>query len=195
MTAIDARLQDLLAPIRSAGVEALLKALAVALAEGSEVEAEAVRRDDEGRVLRSGPLDLPSRTDLLVGRDGEAAERTVTAEAVPAFEPMTLVADGGFTTVLAPFRWDAATIRVETRREANWQPLRRWYLEWFQPRHGDVAPDLGGLVHGLEGPARPGWVWEMEIDFGSAPTEAVTGFIAAVAASGALRLRIGGTGG
>ncbi len=198
MTDLGARLLDLLAPIRAQGVAALLEAAAEAIARGAEVEPEPLVRGPDGAVLRAGPLDLPERADLAARREGRELRQRVEPAEPPAFEPVSLVLEGGFTTVVEPFPWHGAGMVLEARQSRpDWRPLRRWFLEWVQPRHGDVAPELLGAVHRLEGPARRparGADWALTVDFGSAPVQAVPALIEALARSGALRLRIGGPG-
>lgn len=192
MAQLEGRLRDVVEPLRNHGVGALLQALAEAIERGGEVEAEPIRRDGEGRVLRAGPLSLPERGDLAETRQGRRLVRRVEGSDAESFEPMTLVADGGFTTVLAPFAWERAEMVIEARQAApDWRPVRLWFLEGFQPRMTDVAPDLAGALHALEGPRKVRGVWRMEVDFGSAPAAAFAGRVAAVAETGALRLRIG----
>ncbi|MGF1447582.1 MAG: hypothetical protein ACFBRM_15475 [Pikeienuella sp.] len=193
MAQLEARLRDFVEPLRNHAVGTLLQAIAEAIEQGAEVEPEPVLRDAEGRVVRSGPLSLPRRGDVAVTRAGRRLIRRVEGGGLDSFEPMTLVADGGFTTVLAPFPWEEATLIVETvQPKPDWGPFRLWFLEWFQPRMSDVAPDLDGVVHAVEGPWPAGGAYRIGVDFGSAPTAAVAGLIAAVGQSGALRLRIGG---
>ncbi len=192
MAQLEARLRDFLEPLRNHGVGALLQALGEAIEQSADVVAEPVRRDPDGAVLRQGPLSLPSRGDVAVTRGGRRLVRRVESGALDCFEPMTLVAEGGFTTVLSPFAWEEAHLIVESRQaKPDWGPLRMWFLEWFQPKVTDVAPELSGALHALDGPWQTPRGWRMTVDFGSAPTASVAALVAAVAESGALRLRVG----
>ncbi len=192
MTDLGARLGDLLAPVRAQGIESLLGAVADAIARGAEVEAEPLRRAPDGVVLRLGSLELPERDDLSVRREGRELRPRLEPRDPPGFEPVSLVLDGGFTTVVEPFPWHGAAMIVEARQaRPDWRPLRRWFLEWVQPRRTDVAPELLGAVHRLEGPAEGSRGWVLGVDFGSAPLQALPPLVEAVARSGALRLRIG----
>ena len=189
---VEARLNDLLEPVRDQAVGELLRALAGELDSGAEVVAEPVDRDAAGRVLRAGPLGLPRRHDLRVTRDGRAALRRVESTPPFLFEPLSMVAEGGFTTVISPFRWEAAELVVETRRtRPDWRPLRLWFLEWFQSRFGELAPDLDGAVHAVSGPETVTDGFHLTVDLGSAPLAALAGLVAAIEESGCLRLRIG----
>ncbi|GMG84915.1 hypothetical protein LNKW23_41310 [Paralimibaculum aggregatum] len=192
MAQLETRLRDFLEPLRDHGVGALLQAYAEALGRGGEVEAEPLVRDGFGQIRRQGPLELPARGDIAVTRDGRRLVHRIEGDGLESFEPITLVADGGFTTVLAPFAWERAPMLVESRQpRPDWGALRRWYLEWFQPRMADVGPDFGGVLHRLDGPRETPAGWALEVDFGTAPSAAVVGLMGAMAQSGALRLRIG----
>lgn len=190
MTDLEARLADLFEPIRSSAVEMLLAALAASIEGGGDVEVEPPRQSPEGAVLRTGVLSLPERGDLAVTRDGRRLVRRVEEREFAAFEPVTLVFDGGFTAVIGPFHWGEAELLIESRQaKPDWGPLRLWYLEWFQSRVSDVAPDLAGAVHRLEGPVETPRGWRLGVDFGSAPVGAASDLIAAILQSGALRVR------
>jgi len=189
---VEERLNDLLDPVRDQSVGALLQALAGELDSGAEVTPEPVERDAEGRVSRHGVLSLPRRADLVVTREGRSLIRRVADPATPQFEPLCLVAEGGFTTTISPFCWEEVDLFVECRRTPpDWTPLRRWYLEWFQSRFGDLAPDLEGAVHALTGPAETPGGFRLVVDFGSAPVAAFTAMLSAMEETGALRLRVG----
>ncbi|MEM1344551.1 MAG: hypothetical protein AAGI34_08230 [Pseudomonadota bacterium] len=193
MTQADIRLADLLDPVRDRAVGDLLQALAAALElPRTAVNVEPIARDARGRVRREGALALPQRADLALVEGGHTRLRRIESDRALAFEPLCLVAEGGFTTVVSPFRWEAATLRLEMpRAEPDWRPLRRWYLEWFQSRFADVAPDLEGAVHGLDGPHVNTQGYRFTVDFGSAPVAAFSALIEAVAETGCLRMVVG----
>ena len=98
-----------------------------------------------------------------------------------------------FVAVICPFRWDAAPLMVDSEDPAmSWTPIRRWFLEAFQSRYGELAPDLDGAAHALIGPRQVRQGSEFEIDFGSAPVEAFSDMLDAFALSGARHIVIGG---
>jgi hypothetical protein len=110
----------------------------------------------------------------------------------PAGEPVALATEDGFVAEIGPFRWDAAELTVLSHQDQpDWAPLRRWFLEWFQSRRSEVAPELLGALHSLDGPRRNGQGWHFTVDFGSAPVACLADLIAALAASGAARMRLG----
>jgi len=191
MLAFDRRLAEMLRPIREASLGAMLGTLAEAIDTGAEVEPEPMRRDVDGKVVRSGALSLPERGDLLVRRGTRALPQRIESPEPQPFAPLSFVADGGFTVVVGPFRWFEAAMVIEARQaQPNWTPLRHWALEWLQSRHTDVWPELAGAIHRLDGPVAGRGAWRFTVDFGSAPIEAVTGLVGAVAETGASRLRL-----
>ncbi|MEO1274321.1 MAG: hypothetical protein AAFV96_02670 [Pseudomonadota bacterium] len=263
----DARLTDVLEPVRDLTVSELLEAMARTLDAGHDVHAEPKARNPAGQPLREGRLALPCRHDLLVRHKGGTLPREVQGGNILRFEPITIVEPEGFVCVIGPFRWDAVHVLVEESarpaavddpngaagfdtapkeasepvpdmpgkvadtgaahshglpedakhaaggkamlpnmhkvyvnrpqlhhvegEEPDWRPLRRWFLEWFQSRFADEAPDLDGAVHSVQGPDRVPGGWRLRIDLGSAPVDAVSGLIGALEASGAQRVRIG----
>ena len=191
MAMSDPAIAELVEPARDAAVGALLEAMARAIESGAEVVPEPEIRDARGTVTRGGPLMLPRREDLAVTEGGHCRLRHAEGAPPGPGDCVALATEAGFVAEVAPFRWDAAELTVLTRAgEPDWAPLRRWFLEWFQTRHGAEAPDLYGAVHSLEGPSQSGASWRFTLDFGSAPVECIGDLIEAVAASGAARMRL-----
>lgn len=191
MTEGDSVLAELAAPPREQAVTGLLREMAQEIGLGAEVVAEPELRDPAGAVARGGALKLPRRGDLAVTRDGRISLREVAVAAPAPGVPVVLATEGGFVAEVGPFRWDAARLTVFSGLpEPDWAPLRRWFLEWFQSRLSEVAPELLGAVHSLEGPSRRGRGWAFTLDFGSAPVACLDDLIAALAETGAVRMRL-----
>ncbi|MEM6487858.1 MAG: hypothetical protein AAF677_06230 [Pseudomonadota bacterium] len=194
MNRLDARLTDVLEPVRDIAVGEILEVMARKLDVGCDVRPEPEHRNAHGHVAREGRLNLPRRGDLLVLNGTERQLlRQVCSPKLLSFEPITLVEADGFVSVITPFYWDRALIQVDAQAEdePDWRPLRRWYLEWFQARFSDEAPDLEGVVHSLSGPRNSDSGYQFEADLGSAPVETLSDMIGAFAESGARRIRIG----
>lgn len=188
----DPALLRLVEPLRARAVSAILDALAQELDTDADVDPEPEIRNATGMVARSGPLNLPRRGDLAVTRDGRTLLRRIESGPPPTGKSLVAQHSGGFEAEIEPFRWDAAEMTVVAKQaQPNWAPLRRWFLEWFQSRYSEVAPDLYGAVHSLEGPRRVPGGWAFTIDFGSAPAACMVDLIAAMAETGAERMRIG----
>lgn len=187
-------LEEVLAPVRESAVAALLTAKARAIAAGAEIVAEPVRRDPAGRVRRQGELRLPARGDLAITMDGRTLIQRIEARNVIAFPPVEVRTQSGFTGLIGPFRWEDAEIRFDFGSRGTrpgWSPIRLWFLEWFQPRQSRLQPELGGVVHALEGPEDRGDFWQIHLDLGSAPVAAIIALIETAAETGCSRLRIG----
>ena len=184
-------LSRLIGPLRDQSIGGILEALARELESEADVIPEPELRDDAGNVMRGGVLNLPSRGDLEVIRDGHTRLRRVESDAVPGGKTVVVLTGDGFEAEFLPFHWDAAELTVFTNQERpGWGPLRRWFLEWFQSRYSEVAPDLHGVIHSLDGPRQVPGGWAFTIDFGSAPIACVVDLISAVAKSGARRMRV-----
>ena len=182
-------------PIRESTITALLHAQARALDAGADIMAEPIRRDTEGKVARSGELDLPSRGDIAVTMEGRTLIQRVEGRSVPGFEPLEAFIAQDFQAVIGPFRWEDVPVLMSRAAERpNWSPLRLWFLEWFQTRTGGLAPELAGGVHSIEGPKDVLRGWRFHIDLGSAPTDAVIGLLAALSESGCASAEIGDIG-
>lgn len=185
-------LGEALAPVRENAISAMLLAQARAIEAGAEIETEPVRRDVEGRVRRQGHLRLPARGDLAITMDGRTLIQRVETRSITAFPPIELRTRSGFAGMIGPFRWEDAEIMFEpTESRPDWRPLRLWFLEWFQSRHSELAPELAGAVHALEGPDERDGGWLMHVDFGSAPIAAIAALIEAGGETGCAGLRIG----
>ena len=188
----DPALSRLIEPLRDLAISGILEAMARELEADAEVIPEPELRDPAGKVARSGSLNLPRRGDLEVTKGGRTLMRRIESGLAPGGESLVVQTRDGFEVEILPFRWDAAKLTViATQDQPNWAPLRRWFLEWFQSRYSEVAPDLFGAIHSLDGPRRLPGGWAFRVDFGSAPVACVVDLIAALESSGARRVRIG----
>ena len=186
------QLAGLLEPVRDLAVGHLLQAMADELGQGHRVHQEPAQRTAEGHILRNGGLYLPRRDDFGFVQNGRTVRRTVASPGQLSFDPLRIEAGSGFVVEIRPFRWDAACLSADPGEgRLDVTPIRRWYLEAFQRRFSDLAPDLDGVVHALEGPRRVGRACIFRCDFGSAPVEAVREMLVAFAQAGALALKLG----
>lgn len=194
MTLPGERLRDLLDPVRDVYVAELLETLARELDRGGEVEAETPERDVDGRMTRRGPLRLPSRVDLSVARAGRTLPLRALGRVALRFEPMVCAIDDVTRLSIMPFCWCACEVRAfRGAGGPNWTPLRRWYLEWFQPRFGEESPDLHGVVHHLDGPREEPGGWRFTVDLGSASVAGFAAMLEAFGQSGCAEIRVGET--
>lgn len=184
-------LAERLRAVREQTLTALLEAQAAALNSGAEIEAEPIRRTADGVVRREGPLDLPSRADLLIVTGSRQRHRDYSGTPAKDFAPFAAFDSPEFVARIEPFAWDHAVLHIEGRQDQpNWTPLRHWFLEFFQTRPTELAPDLAGVLHRLDGPWLSAEGWRAIVDFGSAPLDAVPAMIAALATSGCAEVTV-----
>lgn len=184
-------LSAVIGPLRDLTVGRLLDALSTALEQGGTVRQEPMLRDKARRILRNGRLHLPQRADFEIRRDGQTETRVLPEGPKLQFDPVEVRRPDGLIVQVEPFSWDAARILVaDPDRTLNYSPIRRWFLEAFQSRYGELAPDLDGAVHRLSGPERRGDGWLFEVDLGSAPVGSFIEMVDAFARAGARRLVI-----
>lgn len=157
---------------------------------GSKVEAMA--RDKDGAVLRGGVLNLPTRLDILMPMSGTWTARDVALTQPAHFEPVSYTIDRSLEVTLFPFSWNDLQISFETGDDPKrLLRLRMWYLEWFQSRVlGNGAPSKG-VVHAIHGPERVDDLWNLRIDMGSAPAEALIELFSVMASRGVSSITVG----
>lgn len=186
------QLPDLLSPVRDLYVASILETMADELGKGSEVDAEPVDRDGDGRVRRRGSMHLPTRHDLRVGRGGRALMRRVACENGLGFRPVSGSLSDVAAVRIAPFTWCQVCIRAfGGAGQPNWTPLRLWFLEWFQARFGEESPDLLGVVHSLDGPHNEDGGWRFTVDLGSASVDCFAAMLDALGQSGCSEILVG----
>ncbi|MEM9010333.1 MAG: hypothetical protein AAGE18_03845 [Pseudomonadota bacterium] len=186
MTNIKDMLLDVLAPVRDIYLARLLEEMSEAYGAGYDVETEVVARQSDGALLRAGPLALPMRRDLrMIDRDGRM-ESDVTGDLGVSFDRVRLCDETGCEVEITPFQWDTLELDIQLGPDASsWQPLRLWFLEWFQTRFNEDLPDFKGVVHALSGPDLIDGRWWAQIDLGSAPVDAFDKLITALGDCGA----------
>jgi hypothetical protein len=185
---------DVLDPVRDIHVAGLLSSMARALARGSPVDAEPIDRAPNGAIRRSGPLMLPTRHDFAVRATRRTMLRRVEGAPSLRFIPMIAAVTDVMDARIAPFDWGAAAIEARCGATApDWTALRRWYLEWFQPRFGEESPDLLGVAHGIEGPAPVEGGWRFTVDLGSCSVRGFIAMLTAFGQSGCAEIRVGET--
>lgn len=176
------RIEDVVSPVRDVSVAALLETLARALESGGEADAEPIARTAEGKPMRFGTLSLPWRHDVVSARLGPLVQPD--GPLLP-FRTLTTPLGGRARARIAPFRWCAAPIRLRRGGATpDWEPVRRWHLEWLQARFGEESPDLHCVTHKMDGPKADGDGWRFTVDLGSASVE---GFLAMIEAFGKCR--------
>lgn len=157
---------------------------------------EAAFCDENGVPVTEGPLATPYRADLVLEEPGETAGRSVRVPAPEEvkFSPIWFRWEDALHVDMQSFRWDACDIQINALQEVDWQPLRSWFIQWFDMEDAKPLDELGlsGVVHYLSDPEMIGaHNYRVQIDFGSAPVEAFDELLDAIRAMGANSIGIG----
>lgn len=149
--------------------------------------------DADGNVVAVGVLALPARSDLLVIRNGAVSDsHQIDTDGMLTFEPIAFDwPENNLNVDLQPFQWNWMQLRISgLRPDADWTPIRNWFIHWFQ--ENDPADDelLGG-VHFLSDPEDGDGYSQVSIDLGTAPVESFEELLDALGQLGADRVQIG----
>ncbi len=161
--------------------------------DGVTVRHEPAFCDAKGDVVTEGALALPVRGDLLLVRDGVVFQSvSVDTRGMLSFEPIAFDwPENNLSVDLSPFQWNWMQLRIfGLEAEADWTPIRDWFIGWFQE---DDPPDgelLGG-VHFLSDPEYGHDYSQLSIDLGTAPVESFEELLDAIGQMGATRVHIG----
>lgn len=131
-----------------------------------------------------GMLSLPERHDLMPLVDGRPESVTVIREDTPALIADVTVEVSGIPVTIHRFTWDHFELRVGgVSRAGNLAPLFNWFDRWFDRvgRLPEMAGGVRGVVHSLKGPLWNGNVMTLEVDLGTATTDALLDLLNAVA--------------
>jgi hypothetical protein len=162
-------------------------------ADGVTVAHEPALCNADGDVLTEGDLALPVRGDLLVIRDGAVCDSLqIDTDGVLTFEPIAF--DWPETKLhvnLQPFQWNWMQLRIfGLKDDADWTPIRHWFIRWFQENDPTDDELLGG-VHFCSDPEDGGGFTQVSIDLGTASVEAFEELLDALGQLGANRVQIG----
>lgn len=154
---------------------------------------ESAFRNSDGDIVTEGELGLPTRGDLFIIRDGAVVDSLqIDTEGMLSFDPITFSwPENRLSVDLGPFQWNWMQLRVfGLPPKANWEPLRDWFLRWFQD-DDPAADQLLGGVHFMSDPSSADGCAEVSIDLGSAPVESLEELLDAVGGMDAKRVQIG----
>ncbi|WP_372724191.1 hypothetical protein [Novipirellula sp.] len=161
--------------------------------DGVTVTHEPAFCNADGDVVTEGELALPSRGDLLVIRNGAVSDSLrIDTEGMLSFESIAFDWPANRLNVdLRPFQWNWMQLRIfGLKTNADWTPIRDWFIRWFQEK--DPADDelLGG-VHFLSDPEDGHDYSQVSIDLGTAPVKSFEELLDALGQLGADRVQIG----
>lgn len=161
--------------------------------DGVTVAHEPAFCDANGDVVVEGELSLPTRGDLLLIRDGAVSDSIrIDTDGMLSFEPIAFAwPENNLNVDLRPFQWNWMQLRIfGLKTEADWTPIRDWFIGWFQ--EDDPADDelLGG-VHFLSDPESGHDFLQLSIDLGTAPIESFEELLDAIGQMGAECVQVG----
>lgn len=198
MTRTQGLLLDILTPVRDIFLSRMLEEMAAALDRNHEVQTDVVRREETGGALdRTGPFKLPVRADLATDTRSGRKFYDIDDDLMVEFDPLVTAMPKGGEVQISPFRWNhlQVDVRIAEDRGPDWQPLRRWYLEGFQPRFDEDTPEFQCVLHRLSGPSGAGPDYRFEIDLGTASVDAIPDLLEALEQCGARRVMLFGADG
>jgi hypothetical protein len=150
------------------------------LRTSSPVHVEPALRTADGSLALDGQLQLPFRPDLLPKSGGPSI--MVGSVQRMHFEPWeTEVAHSRIA--IAPYFWDYVAVKLHgIPADATWEPVREWFLKWFDPEDQNSinAEGLYGVVHFMSDPKLTVAGAEITVDLGSAPAECFGSMISAL---------------
>jgi len=192
-------LSELLDEIRVVYLEEMMNSIDAVTAEDPalSVVIEPALVDESGETSTSDDsiLKLPVRLDLALYRDG-ALEKLSNVEVheMIGFEPAEFMWGDELQVHLLPFSWDSLPIRFEPGFAPDWEPLRAWFIRWFQEEEDGGDSDEGdflGAVHAISDPVSDEQGVVLAIDMGSAPLEAFEELLDVCEALGAQHVLFG----
>lgn len=163
------------------------------LADGVTLTHEPAFCDSNGDVVTEGELAVPSRVDLLVISDGAASDSIlIDTDGILSFEPIAFNwPENDLNVDLHPFQWNWMQVRIfGLKTNADWAPIRDWFIGWFQENDPADGELLGG-VHWLSDPEYGDDYSQLSIDLGTAPVESFEELLDAIGQMGATRVQIG----
>lgn len=184
---------EILTQIRDYYLARLTGAAEEAAADADSVVLEPCLRDSEGNAVREGEHGLGMRVDVVVIAAGDAV-RTLSVETDRelAFPAVTFAWSPGLEVVLRGFAWQRCPLRL-AGSALNPRPLFEWFEKWFDADDERPLDERGlqGVVHFMSDPAMAANSMILEVDFGSAPIEAVEELLDVAATAGASTIEFG----
>ena len=146
----------------------------------SPVHLEPALRTSDGSLALEGVLSLPFRPDLIPKAGGPSIMVDSTMR-VP-FDPWEHQV-GSTRINVAPFIWDYVAVKLSgVAAESDWDPLRQWFLRWFDTEDQNPLNSEGfyGVVHFIADPEPIAGGSSITIDLGSAPIECFESLLGAL---------------
>jgi hypothetical protein len=161
--------------------------------DDTTVAHECAFRNSDGNIVTEGQLDLPARGDIFEIRAGAVTDSIqIDTEGMLSFEPLTFEwPEDNLSVDLGPFQWNWIQLRIYgLPRDADWKPLREWFMRWFHDED-PAADELLGGVHFMSDPENARDYVQVSLDLGTAPVGSLEELLDAVARMRAKHLQIG----
>lgn len=147
----------------------------------------------DGSLATAGVLGLPVRGDLVVIRDSSGTDSVrIDTDGMLSFEPIEFEwPENNLVVDLGPFQWNWMQLRIfGLGNHADWEPIRDWFMGWFQEEDPEEGELLGG-VHFLSDPETGNAYSQVSIDLGTAPVESFEELLDALGQMGATKVQFG----
>ncbi len=191
MTRTGDHLTDVLRPARDLNLARIMEEIALATEQNYDCEADVAMRQQDGSLLRTGPMRMPRRRDIQATKGARIFFFDVTDRQAVNFDPFHHEISAGPSVYIRPFQWNDVRIRFKlSEKQPRWDPIRRWYLEAFQIRFDEDTPEFHGAVHSIAGPEFIRGFWQIGLDLGSAPVESLRELLEVLGEMGAAQLQL-----
>jgi hypothetical protein len=133
----------------------------------------------------------PLCVDIMVGDDEKPGMVMIAGDAIDG-GLMGILTIGQMPVKVYAIAWEAMPVWIR-HPDPDWTALQAWRKKWMNV-DGSAPSDedgLGGLVHYMGSPVAEGGGHLYEMDFGSAPVDALMELLDAIAGMGASEVEIG----
>lgn len=182
---------ELLDKIREYYLRRFREVVAEQLDAGATVATETAYRDESGQPAGEGQFNLPARGDVFVITDGEVTESLqVDTEGMLSFQQLSFAWESALVT-LAPFQWNWCEVSATgniTSESAS--ALVKWFHRWFVAEQDGTPERLLGAIHYMSDPDIERGRFNIAVDLGSAPIEALEELLDAAVVAGATKITI-----
>lgn len=179
-------LAEFFADIREPYVSKLAEAVAAV-----DAHVEPALRKADGSLALDGHFRQPFRADFIP-KGGDGRSVMVSSDKCLNFEPIVVDVDSCHVEI-QPFVWDWVELSVEgISGKAVISVGKAWFPCWFDSDDTNEADEQGlyGVVHYIGDPKAIDEGFELTIDMGSAPPEALEDLITRLAQAGAKRMTL-----
>ncbi len=131
--------------------------------------------------------------DIVCGERGEPQAIHVACSEPPEGSLAGVIRVGSVDVPVFPLAWEACVVWARLA-SPDWSAIEPWRKKWLDADRGADPSDedgLSGVVHYFASPVAEGGGYLLELDLGSAPVEALTEFLDALAAMGAAEIEVG----